>query len=262
VSSTPKPDLIPAKVFPVTEIFGPTIQGEGALAGHVTMFVRFGGCDFSCHWCDSAHAVLPEGVRKAEKLTAQEISLRVAALQPTANIWVTLSGGNPLLHGLNFLVERLHGFGFSVAVETQGSVYKPWLQNVDLITVSPKPPSSGMINPDLDLFLHQVQEDVQRESHKRMPRLSLKVPIWDERDLQFARTLHLRYPAVPFYLSVVTAMGGLHGDFDGGRIDTQDDVIARYRWLVGRVIQDEAWVDIAGVFPQLHVLVWSHDRGH
>ena len=41
----------------IAEIFGPTIQGEGALIGLPTVFVRTGGCDYRCSWCDSLHAV-------------------------------------------------------------------------------------------------------------------------------------------------------------------------------------------------------------
>ena len=41
----------------IAEIFGPTIQGEGALIGEPTVFVRAGGCDYRCSWCDSMHAV-------------------------------------------------------------------------------------------------------------------------------------------------------------------------------------------------------------
>ena len=40
--------------IPVMEIFGPTIQGEGAVIGQKTMFVRTAGCDYSCSWCDSS----------------------------------------------------------------------------------------------------------------------------------------------------------------------------------------------------------------
>ena len=42
------------KPTPVLEIFGPTIQGEGMVIGRKTMFVRTGGCDYRCSWCDSA----------------------------------------------------------------------------------------------------------------------------------------------------------------------------------------------------------------
>jgi 7-carboxy-7-deazaguanine synthase len=41
----------------ISEIFGPTIQGEGVLIGLPTVFVRTGGCDYRCSWCDSLHAV-------------------------------------------------------------------------------------------------------------------------------------------------------------------------------------------------------------
>ena len=44
----------------ISEIFGPTIQGEGPLIGRPTVFVRTGGCDYRCAWCDTLYAVLPE----------------------------------------------------------------------------------------------------------------------------------------------------------------------------------------------------------
>jgi 7-carboxy-7-deazaguanine synthase len=44
----------------ISEIFGPTIQGEGPLIGRPTVFVRTGGCDYRCSWCDTLYAVLPE----------------------------------------------------------------------------------------------------------------------------------------------------------------------------------------------------------
>ncbi|RWD90497.1 MAG: 7-carboxy-7-deazaguanine synthase QueE, partial [Mesorhizobium sp.] len=44
----------------ISEIFGPTVQGEGPLIGRPTVFVRTGGCDYRCRWCDTLYAVLPE----------------------------------------------------------------------------------------------------------------------------------------------------------------------------------------------------------
>jgi 7-carboxy-7-deazaguanine synthase len=44
----------------ISEIFGPTIQGEGSLVGRPTVFVRTGGCDYRCDWCDTLYAVLPQ----------------------------------------------------------------------------------------------------------------------------------------------------------------------------------------------------------
>jgi 7-carboxy-7-deazaguanine synthase len=44
----------------ISEIFGPTIQGEGPLIGRPTVFVRTAGCDYRCTWCDTLYAVLLE----------------------------------------------------------------------------------------------------------------------------------------------------------------------------------------------------------
>ena len=56
------------------EVFGPTIQGEGAEAGLPCNFVRLGGCDFRCSWCDTMYAVDPAEVRaNAERMTAEQI---------------------------------------------------------------------------------------------------------------------------------------------------------------------------------------------
>src|SRR6202046_1496627 len=43
----------------ISEIFGPTVQGEGPLIGRPTVFVRTAGCDYRCAWCDTLYAVLP-----------------------------------------------------------------------------------------------------------------------------------------------------------------------------------------------------------
>src|SRR3954464_167518 len=83
-----------AKRIGVVEIFGPTIQGEGPLAGSKTMFVRLGGCDYRCTSCDSLHAVIPSAVKKhARYLTAEEITDELVRLRGISGTeWVTLSG--------------------------------------------------------------------------------------------------------------------------------------------------------------------------
>jgi 7-carboxy-7-deazaguanine synthase len=241
--------------FPVVEIFGPTLQGEGALAGQPTQFVRFGLCDFRCDFCDSSHAVLPEHVRLAPKMTAEEIADKVAELGSNAR-WVTLSGGNPAMWDLWILVQLLQNMGYKVAVETQGSLWKPWLGNVDQVTVSPKGPTSKMDSSGLRDFLKQMDS---------MPflryKLALKVVVFNDDDLAYARQVHLAHPGFPFYISIGTRMGGLFGDFAGGAIDTRDDILDRYRWVAERVAADKVFRDTT-VLPQLHALIWGHERGH
>ena len=85
---------------PVVEIFGPTIQGEGAEAGLPTHFVRLGGCDYRCAWCDTMYAVEPRVFREtAERLSTDAIVRRLSDLGGRPE-WVTISGGNPALHRL------------------------------------------------------------------------------------------------------------------------------------------------------------------
>ena len=117
--------------FPVVELFGPTIQGEGALAGQVSFFLRTGFCSYKCLWCDSMHAVDPKQVKKnASYMTAREIfealvlisSLGERSKRDKHRPWVTLTGGDPVLWDQTELVSLLYFGGFRVAVETQGSL--------------------------------------------------------------------------------------------------------------------------------------------
>jgi len=81
--------------IPISEIFGPTVQGEGALIGKPTVFVRTGGCDFRCRWCDTLYAVLPTYRHDWSPMTSEEILGRVEQLTGGNPILVTVSGGNP-----------------------------------------------------------------------------------------------------------------------------------------------------------------------
>src|SRR5579864_7525809 len=92
--------------FPVVEIFGPTLQGEGPDMGRPAYFVRLGGCDYRCTWCDSMYAVDPGQVRLAARLTEPQILARIKALAAGPNL-VILTGGNPALHDLDGLIEML-----------------------------------------------------------------------------------------------------------------------------------------------------------
>lgn len=228
-----------SKTFPVIELFGPVLQGEGRMIGTPTLFARFGYCDYRCSWCDTLYAVLPEEVqRAATQMTASEIRERLRALDPTVP-WVTLSGGNPAMHDLSELVELLHGDGRKIAVETQGTVFREWLRACDVVTVSPKPPSS-MMSTDL----------AQLDRFATLPNANLKVVVFDDTDFAYAREVHLRYPDVPFYMQVGNTVGK----------DDAQALLAKLDWLGQQVLADEA-MQSAIVLPQLHVLLYGNRRG-
>ncbi len=237
------------KTFPVVEIFGPTIQGEGAEAGLPCHFVRLGGCDFRCSWCDTMYAVEPSEVRRnSESLTSEEIASRVKGLKEGPD-WVVLSGGNPALHDLGNLVGSLHEMGRKVAVETQGSVWRPWLADVDRLTISPKPPSSNMATE-----AHRVQLDRFMSQAKAAPKesLAMKIVCFDEEDLLWAKGIASSWPEIDLFLSAGTPVPS--------PTDLRSAVAARFRWLCEKVAEDPELAQ-ARVLPQLHVIAWADTRG-
>jgi 7-carboxy-7-deazaguanine synthase len=238
----------PRKI-PIIELFGFTIQGEGALAGQVSHFIRFGFCGYSCTWCDSMHAVDPAKVKEnARYLLSQQIVDEVVALQPNYDKkwlpWVTLTGGDPCLWDLTEVVQGLHIAGFRVAVETQGQFWKEWLCDCDLVTCSPKGPSSGMA----DKFkIEMLQKYVARLGDK----LVVKFVIFDTIDLDWAVRLLKIIPRVRVYLSAGTPVNA---------IDLKTAILNSYKWLVEETLRRPEW-SRATVLPQLHSLVWGRELG-
>ena len=124
---------------PVLEIFGPTFQGEGAVIGQKTMFVRTAGCDYQCSWCDSKFTWDGSQKENIRMMTAEDIFAALDALAEGNYNHVTISGGNPLLlKNLQTFVERAKAKGLKLAVETQGTMYQDWLQQIDDVTIDRK----------------------------------------------------------------------------------------------------------------------------
>src|SRR5258707_11321726 len=106
----------------ISEVFGPTIQGEGAFIGKPTVFVRTGGCDYRCDWCDTLYAVLPEYKSDWHPMTTEEIFAELQRLSSNKPILVTLSRANPAIQPLGDLIDLGHAHGYTFAIETQGSI--------------------------------------------------------------------------------------------------------------------------------------------
>ena len=232
----------------VVETFGPTVQGEGPYAGMVCHFLRLGGCDYRCSWCDTPYAVDPELVRQADDLGVWEVVSRLDAL-PEAPMLV-ISGGNPALWRLEELAGAVRNRYEVLAVETQGSVYRAWLDRADSLVVSPKPPSSGEATPR---NWRRFESFMAKTAHH--PGRVLKVVVFDDTDLAWARGVAESYPATPLYLSAGTDPPG-----DGDFADALFGVSGRYRWLC-EAVAAEPRLHGARVLPQLHVIAWGHAVG-
>lgn len=234
----------------VSEIFGPTIQGEGVLIGLPTVFVRTGGCDYRCSWCDTLHAVDTAFRDQWLAMTTNAVWDKISELSSEKPVMVSLSGGNPAIQPFGELIQRGHDSGYRFALETQGSVSKSWFANLDVLVLSPKPPSSGM-ETDWSAF----DECLSAAGPK--PEIVLKIVIFDDADYAYAKQTAARYPHLPVYLQP-----GNHtpppADEDDYAVD-QDGVMEKMLWLVDRVMEDQ-WFD-AHVLPQLHVMLWGNKRG-
>jgi 7-carboxy-7-deazaguanine synthase len=235
--------------IPVMEIFGPTIQGEGMVIGQKTMFVRTAGCDYSCSWCDSAFTWDGSGKHLIKQMDAEEIWKELTLLGDDRFSFVTISGGNPaLLKHLDSLILLLKEKGIKIGLETQGSKWQDWFPNIDELTLSPKPPSSGM-ETDYEM-LDTITQRLESSNN-----FSLKIVVFDEEDFEYAKAVHKRYPSVPFFLQV--------GNQDSTTMEQDKlvlDLIHQYEWLINKVVEDSEMNDVK-VLPQLHTYVWGNKRG-
>lgn len=242
-------------VFPVIEIFGPTIQGEGAVCGMQTHFIRFGGCDYKCTMCDSMHAVDKNEIQKnALLLTADQIVLIIEKSLGNVKM-VTYSGGNPALWELGPLTASLHLRGYKVAIETQGTYYKEWIRSCDYVTVSPKGPGMGE-KFEKDEFMKYVSSLTHTwDAH---PTFVVKVVCFDNRDLEFAAMIREMIPSsVQLYLSVGNNI------LPGAEITLElhrQRLLETFSFMAEEVLQDKRLSD-AILLPQLHVLAWGNKQG-
>ncbi|MBM7641978.1 7-carboxy-7-deazaguanine synthase QueE [Streptococcus loxodontisalivarius] len=229
--------------LPVLEIFGPTFQGEGRAIGQKTMFVRTAGCDYHCDWCDSAFTW--DGSEKPTRMTSDQV---IEALDQLGNYdYVTLSGGNPCLLASNMaeLVSKLKERGVTLAVETQGSRWQEWLTDIDQVTLSPKPPSAKM-----DVNLETLDFIVERLDPNKV---TFKIPVFNDEDLEFAKSIQDRYQPDVLYLSAGNPEPQKDGDIVSGQL-------RRLKELWERVAQDDSWGNVR-VLPQLHTLLYDNERG-
>ena len=120
---------IPTKQLPVMEYFY-TIQGEGNHQGRAAYFIRLGGCDVGCIWCDVKDSW------DASKHPLKSIESLLELVEETPAKLVVITGGEPLMHNLFELTAALKAAGFETNIETSGA--HPLSGKWDWICLSPK----------------------------------------------------------------------------------------------------------------------------
>ena len=131
------PVSLSTQLLPVMEHFY-TIQGEGFHQGRAAYFVRLGGCDVGCVWCDVKDSW---DANAHPKKSVAEIAATIIENTPSPNTTaaktlVVITGGEPLMHDLTELTNALQLIGFETNIETSGA--HPLSGRWDWICLSPK----------------------------------------------------------------------------------------------------------------------------
>ncbi len=116
-------------LLPLVEDFY-TIQGEGFHTGKPAYFIRLGGCDVGCAWCDAKNTWNPRLYPPTDISTIVERAVACAAQS------IVITGGEPLLYPLAKLTAELHRRGLEIFLETSGS--HPFSGEFDWVCLSPK----------------------------------------------------------------------------------------------------------------------------
>ncbi|WP_343731605.1 7-carboxy-7-deazaguanine synthase [Duganella sp.] len=158
--------------YSIKEIFY-TLQGEGAHAGRPAVFCRFSGCNLwtgresdrasaICQFCDTDF-VGTDGEGGGKFKTPQELADTINALWPAsypASKYVVFTGGEPLLQLDTALIEAMHAAGFTIAIETNGTLPVP--DGVDWICVSPKMGAELVVKKgsEIKVVIPQTNQDL------------------------------------------------------------------------------------------------------
>jgi len=172
------------------------------------------------------------------------------------------------MHELTELVSILRQIGYFIAVETQGTLWRPWLLNCNHVTISPKGPGMGeTFEPTkFDFMMHQLARHMVITPRQNW---SVKVVIMDEEDIKFAKRILDDWSPVigdRFYLSLGNPfppdpLAPLNNE--GLPTQTRDirlPLLDHYVGLVDMILKDKE-LENCFVTPQLHVLFWGNKQG-
>ena len=159
-----------------------TLQGEGAYSGQAAYFIRLGGCDVGCVWCDVKESW---DASMHPHMTVQEL---VAAASAHPGKIIVITGGEPAMHDLTCLSKALHDAGFRVHIETSGSSLLSG--DLDWVTLSPKKfkaplPETLQFANELKIIVYNKSDYKWAEEYAAQVPQDCKLylqPEWSKRD--------------------------------------------------------------------------------
>jgi 7-carboxy-7-deazaguanine synthase len=226
-------------VLTVAEVFGPTLQGEGPSVGRRCAFVRLGGCNLDCSWCDTPHTWDWRRFRPGEELRHLDAASVTGTVEAMGVDMLVITGGEPLLQGraLLPLLEAADARGWRVEVETNGTVAPP-PELAGLVTafnVSPKLANSGVAE---DRRIHPAALAALRATGRAV----FKFVVTGPADLAEVASVATAHRLDPVYVMPEGT--------------TPEVVVARMRELAEPVLDHGFHLT-----TRLHILLWGDTRG-
>ena len=168
--------------LPVMEHFY-TLQGEGFHQGKAAYFIRLGGCDVGCVWCDVKESW---DAGKHQKLEVESLRLKV---EDTPAQMVVVTGGEPLMHNLDELTAALRSSGLKTNIETSGAY--PLSGKWDWICLSPKKfkaplPQILPVADELKIVVFNASDFEWAEKYAALVSVDCKLflqPEWDKANI-------------------------------------------------------------------------------
>ncbi len=153
--------ILNGESLPIMEYFY-TIQGEGFHTGKAAYFIRVGGCDVGCVWCDVKESW------EAEKHPKTAIRTLLEQVQENAAKLVVITGGEPLMYDMNPLTYLLQNAGYQTNIETSGAY--PMSGSWDWVCFSPKkfkPPHESIysVANELKVIVYNQSDFAFAEKH-------------------------------------------------------------------------------------------------
>jgi 7-carboxy-7-deazaguanine synthase len=226
--------------LPIVETFK-SIQGEGPHLGIPFYFIRTAGCNVCCKCCDSTYTWNV----KDEQFV--ECDLIISRMLLSKCDWISITGGEPLLYPeqISYLIKNINKAGLHSHLETSGKIYdRRCFTDSEIVSVDIKTPCTGVADEkDFEILGHLRHNDY------------VKCLVKDEEDLLYVRKA---FKVLNTRCELIIQVFNETNCFRSFNLISY---MSRYRWLVNKILSDKAdWYNVR-VLPQVHLMLWSGQRG-
>ena len=230
----------------ISEVFGPTFQGEAKFAGQRCAFLRLGACNLDCAWCDTPYTWDATRFDLKKEITTVEIDAIFSKILGMQVPFVVISGGEPLLQqkkaGWADLLAKFKEEMIDVHIETNGTITPNLvsLQRIAHFSISPKL-TSAKVSKDKKRFNDEAMNVFKRLA--REDKALFKFVCYDENDLIEVLGIEQHYGLDKKDIWIMPE--GTDKDTIQKRLESLADLVLDYGYHLT---------------PRLHTLIWGSER--